>query len=344
MIKKILWCLACLLIISFAGAGSEFPGCSPEGADCSAACNNIFLAYQSSTWTYQGGSTPYCYTPTNIFVNSDARCDGYPIVSGDGECASRTVGGWPLTAYICPSAERKGAAVIPSDCICLYYSMSTPGGAPCDPSPVSSIFNFPHPFFQQAGYSVIQPSWPAGFRLTDTSGNTIGSSTTQTNLQIRKGINQIVAEFTINANVDLSAVTVDMDETAGKTVVSNLGTAPGVAGAYTLHAANVNSNGVYVCPGITSLSQVLANCQNKVGFTQTECQQGTPPKSVGTDLVTCTISGNDYKLSGLTSTGIGNNPLGGDEEQVPEFTSIGVFLLLISAFAVALIIIRKKQK
>jgi len=143
-------------------------------------------------------------------------------------------------------------------------------------------------------YSITEPvSYDGGMDLTDINGNSIGSTTTETVLQIRDSSTPKV-EFTIDADTDLSLISVDDDSL--RIVVSNLGNAPGVTSTHSLYVPDTGA-GVYICPDAITLSAVAVDCSNVV--TIASC-----PGTSG--VYSCTDEGSYFKVTGLTGSGVGS--------------------------------------
>ncbi|MBD3248539.1 hypothetical protein GF336_00660 [Candidatus Woesearchaeota archaeon] len=194
--------------------------------------------------------------------------------------------------------------------------------------------------FNPFGYEVTEPSSWNGFDLYDSEGNVVGPTTTYSIHYIQEGSDKKV-EFEINDDVDLSGVTADAD--SSRTVVANLGSVSGVIGTHSLYVPITEATGVYVCPDAEILSEVVEGCTNEGNFSYSECDSITE-KNIGGDTVTCEIIGTDYKVSGLTGSGGGETPLGGDgDPAVPEFSTIGMILaVLIAIVGIALVVKKKK--
>jgi len=129
-----------------------------------------------------------------------------------------------------------------------------------------------------------------------------GTSTRSTFVVKENSVDKV--EFSINSDVDLSSVGVGTDNF--KTVVENLSDVSCIE-THSLFINRSRGNGTYVCPSATAIEDVVVGCAGFENFTHAECAGGTVTKEIDGDTVLCTIDGNNYKVSGLTGTGIGGD-------------------------------------
>jgi hypothetical protein len=180
---------------------------------------------------------------------------------------------------------KKGGRGIPTLALALLLIASV---LPGEATPVMVVVN-----------DIYKPAWSGGVDLYETNGSVVGGSTSQNTLQLRKnGGTALLAEFGITGSSDLTNLQVD-SSAAGKVAVSFAGVA-NISATHTLYLPITQFDGVYVCPSATTLAGVTETCGSKIAFTLAECRAGTTRSGA-----TCTISGRSYRVSGLTSTGLG---------------------------------------
>lgn len=105
--------------------------------------------------------------------------------------------------------------------------------------------------------------------------------------------------------VNLSSLIVRSSET--KTVASFSGTS-GVSLTHALFVPDALHAGVYVCPSALDLPQVDPSCPGVVAFNYAEASAGTSKMVAGAN-VRVSIEGSDYKIAGLTGTGVAEGTL-----------------------------------
>jgi len=99
-------------------------------------------------------------------------------------------------------------------------------------------------------------------------------------------------------NIDLTSLIMDYD--AVRTVVTGLGSVTNIGATHSLYVPNNNGGqGIYVCASAVTLAGITPDCSNAIHFT------GPFPQTLSG--VTVTISGSDYRVAGLTNTGVGTN-------------------------------------
>lgn len=201
----------------------------------------------------------------------------------------------------------------------------------CDTSNPTGICDSPCPF------EVTQPTWPSGYGLYDLAGNPIGSTYEGGTVQIRKE-GEIIVEFDIVADADLSSLTVDSD--LYNTVV-DFDTSTGVSSTHSLYAAIDNDYGAYYCPNAVTLSEVTDTCTGIVSFTHQECVDETPKSGV-----ICSIEGSYYKLSGLTTSAVAAYPYEytGGETPIPEFSETNIVAAILVILIGGMLYIHYKKK
>ena len=126
-------------------------------------------------------------------------------------------------------------------------------------------------------------------------GGSNGLTGTGNTINITKGgvrISDVVVDM--SSDRDWSSVTGDVDLAGGKSVISNLTSAPGTAGTHTLYIPKLaNQGAVIICPDATTLSEVTTTCSN---FIKKTAADG--------DTSVVNIGGQDYwKVTGMTGTG-----------------------------------------
>jgi hypothetical protein len=95
---------------------------------------------------------------------------------------------------------------------------------------------------------------------------------------------------------DISALTIN--STSDKVAVSFAG-CTNIAATHSLYLP-ASRPYVYICPSATTVQTIAPGCAGQVSFNHAECVQGTTRSTL-----TCTVEGGYYKVSGLTSTGMG---------------------------------------
>jgi hypothetical protein len=152
-------------------------------------------------------------------------------------------------------------------------------------------------------YIISQPAWPAGVGLYEQDGTPVTASTYMPTLQVRaNGGSKRLLEFGISGDAELATITVDAS--SGKAVASFSGIA-NVSATHSLYVPNTQSYEVYACPAATTLNALNPSCAGKVTFTYAECRAATVKSAL-----TCVLDGSDYKVSGLTGSGLAEGTVG----------------------------------
>ncbi len=157
----------------------------------------------------------------------------------------------------------------------------------------------------QTTYSVIEPAWPPGIDFYEPDNSLVDGSTFGGNLTVRKDAGAtVLVLFNITGDADFTSFTVDSSN--GMTVVDFAGI-ENVSATHTLYVRNTLGYGVYACPSATSIGQVTAYCAGRVVFTHAECAAATAKSGL-----TCSISGSDYLVDGMSGSGLAENTEAGD--------------------------------
>jgi hypothetical protein len=177
-------------------------GCNPDGADCTATCDELIEA-STSGWNWDGTS---CIDSTfQILIFADAQCDSSPLGAGTGQCTSLFSG----DIYYCPSYERNSdVAVTTGDCTCEDL------GSGCGLA-FDSLYTLSHEFFAGAGAGT-----PFTFSLSQPSNQSIDNATLAT-YSIT-----VTNDGTSQDNYTISAINVNDADLASvnTTLIENLST------------------------------------------------------------------------------------------------------------------------
>ena len=155
---------------------------------------------------------------------------------------------------------------------------------------------------------------PSGWSVADndtdaalTSGSDVFATVKQVSL---KNAGTKVADVWLDlaeGDADLSNLAISSSNTDSekKAVIDWRDVIPGDNLQQEDHALYVDatwSNGAYVCPNAYTTGDVSSSCSGKVSFTHAQCVAGATQSGI-----TCTITNSQYKLSGLSGTGIAAN-------------------------------------
>lgn len=100
---------------------------------------------------------------------------------------------------------------------------------------------------------------------------------------------------------DANTSSLRIEASSGKTAV-NLTGVTGTGPTHTIFVPNNLNSGVYVCPGAKTLDHVNQSCPDIERFSYSEASAGTTRNGIKVE-----IDGDDYRISGLSGSGSGEN-------------------------------------
>ncbi|MBI4449385.1 hypothetical protein HY641_05155, partial [Candidatus Woesearchaeota archaeon] len=164
-----------------------------------------------------------------------------------------------------------------------------------------------------------------GFNVTDAVDGNITFGLVEGPFQIRNRTGTRFFGANITGMLNLSQLNISGN--GARIAVGGFAELRNISVVHSLYAINNNTaTGVFVCPNVTTINQVVPVCIGAVNF------RGPFPQTqaVDNDTVTINIDSGDYRADGLSHSGMGN--LGASGAQISQAAGANITVSLIGTF------------